>query len=148
MLSTARDCLSTATGARPGNLVVDDHCNALTTVLTDGQPGKVYNVGSGHELSNLELAHRILALTGQPLSLIEHVEDRLGHDRRYAVDSSRLRSLGWAPTHEFDAALEATVAWYREHEAWWRPLKSGEYLERYRRQLGRLGRRAAIRSRE
>jgi dTDP-glucose 4,6-dehydratase len=129
-------------------LFVTDHCDALELVLERGEPGQIYNIGSGFELENLELAHRILELTGQPASLIEHVEDRPGHDRRYAVDWGRLRDLGWQPEHRFDAALDATVAWYREHPEWWRPLKSGEYLDSYRRQLRREDRPAAMRTRQ
>jgi dTDP-glucose 4,6-dehydratase len=129
-------------------LFVVDHCEALDRVLETGEPGGTYNVGSGFSLTNLELARRILELTGRPESLIEHVEDRPGHDRRYAVDTTRLRALGWQPAHHFDEVLALTVEWYRQHEAWWRPLKSGEYLERYRRQLDRPRRRVASRSRQ
>jgi dTDP-glucose 4,6-dehydratase len=105
-------------------LHVDDHCEALEAVLERGEPGEIYNVGSGDELSNLELAHQILELAGNPNSLIEHVEDRLGHDRRYSVDSSRVRGLGWQPARRWAEALAETVAWYREHPEWWRPVKS------------------------
>ena len=105
-------------------LHVDDHCDALEIVLEHGEPGGIYNVGSGDELSNLELAGQILELTGQPNSLIEHVEDRLGHDRRYSVNSSRVRDLGWQPVRRWAEALAETVAWYREHPEWWRPVKS------------------------
>jgi dTDP-glucose 4,6-dehydratase len=129
-------------------LFVEDHCDALERVLDAGEAGATYNVGSGFELTNLELAHRILELTGGPATLVEHVEDRPGHDRRYSVDSSRIRALGWAPAHRFDDALAATVEWYRRNEAWWRPLKSGEYLDRYRRRLGRPRRRPASLSRQ
>jgi dTDP-glucose 4,6-dehydratase len=129
-------------------LDVTDHCDALEVVLERGESGEVYNIGSGFEITNLELAHRILALTGQPASLIRHVDDRPGHDRRYSVDWSKLRELGWRPVHDFDEALAATVEWYRSHEAWWRPLKSGEYLDSYRRQLRTRARRNASRSRQ
>jgi dTDP-glucose 4,6-dehydratase len=105
-------------------LHVDDHCEALETVLERGEPGEIYNVGSGDQLSNLELARQILELAGKPISLIEHVEDRLGHDRRYSVDSSRVRGLGWQPERRWADALAETVAWYREHPEWWRPAKS------------------------
>ncbi len=100
-------------------LHVDDHCEALEIVLERGQPGEIYNVGSGTERSNLELAHRILELAGQPTSLIAHVEDRLGHDRRYSVDSSRIRGLGWWPARRWADALAETFAWYRAHPEWW-----------------------------
>jgi dTDP-glucose 4,6-dehydratase len=129
-------------------LFVTDHCDALELVMERGEPGETYNVGSGFELGNLELAHRILALTDRPTSLVEHVEDRPGHDRRYAVDSTKLRRLGWRPGHDFEAALATTVTWYRENPEWWRPLKSGEYLASYRNQLRRPERRTAIRKRQ
>jgi dTDP-glucose 4,6-dehydratase len=120
-------------------LYVLDHVGALDVVLHHGTAGQVYNVGGGHELENLELTRRILALVGKPESLIRPVTDRPGHDRRYAVDTRKLRALGWAPAYAFDEALAATVAWYRAHEEWWRPLKSGEFLAYYRRQYGLLG---------
>jgi dTDP-glucose 4,6-dehydratase len=129
-------------------LFVTDHCEALELVLTRGEPGETYNVGSGFELTNLELAERILELTGRPASLVEHVEDRPAHDRRYAVDSSRLRALGWEAEHRFEAALAETVAWYRANVDWWRPLRSGEYLASYRRQALRRARRAPTRARQ
>jgi dTDP-glucose 4,6-dehydratase len=129
-------------------LFVTDHCDALELVLERGNPGQVYNIGSGFELENLDLARRILDLTGQPATLIQHVDDRPGHDRRYAVDWGRLRDLGWQPAHQFEAALAATVDWYRQHPEWWRPLKSGAYLDSYRRQLRREARRAASLSRQ
>jgi dTDP-glucose 4,6-dehydratase len=129
-------------------LYVTDHCDALELVLERGEPGEVYNIGSGYELTNLELAHRILALTGRPESLVQHVEDRPGHDRRYSVDWSKLQGLGWQPAHRFDEALATTVDWYRHHENWWRPLKTGQYLDSYRRQLRMRTRRTASRSRQ
>lgn len=104
-------------------LHVDDHCEALEIVMERGELGEIYNVGSGDQLSNLDLAHQILELTGQRTSLIEHVEDRLGHDRRYSVDSSRVRGLGWQPERRWAEALAETVAWYREHPEWWLPVK-------------------------
>jgi dTDP-glucose 4,6-dehydratase len=115
-------------------LYVDDHCGAIELVLSDGAAGEIYNVGGGNELTNLELTRRILGLLDRPMSLVRSVEDRAGHDRRYSVDCTKLTALGWMPAHSFADALAATVAWYREHEAWWRPLKSGEYLAYYRRQ--------------
>ncbi len=115
-------------------LYVLDHCAAIDLVLHNGAAGEVYNIGEGAEVENIDLARRILRLLGKPESLIRPVKDRLGHDRRYALDSSKLRTLGWRPAHSFDDALAATVAWYREHEAWWRPLKSGEFRNYYERQ--------------
>jgi dTDP-glucose 4,6-dehydratase len=104
-------------------LYVLDHCAAVDLVLRRGASGQIYNVAAGNELSNLELARRILAAFGAGEELIEHVADRPGHDWRYALDASRVRELGWAPAHDFDAALAATIDWYRANEAWWRPLK-------------------------
>jgi dTDP-glucose 4,6-dehydratase len=104
-------------------LHVDDHCRALDLLVSAGQSGEVYNVGGGNEVANVDLTHRILELVGRAASLIAPVADRPGHDRRYALDTSKLRSLGWAPAVPFDAGLSATVSWYREHESWWRPIK-------------------------
>jgi dTDP-glucose 4,6-dehydratase len=117
-------------------LYVLDHCAALDLVLHKGAEGEVYNVGGGHELENIALTHRILALLGKPEHPIRPVTDRPGHDRRYAVDTAKIRALGWRPVHTFEDALAATVAWYRANETWWRPLKSGEFLAYYRRQYG------------
>jgi dTDP-glucose 4,6-dehydratase len=117
-------------------LYVLDNCAALDIVLRRGRDGEVYNVGGGHEVENVVLTREILRLTGRPERLIRAVADRPGHDRRYAVDSTKVSQLGWAPRHPFAAALQATVTWYREHEAWWRPLKSGEFRAYYERQYG------------
>jgi dTDP-glucose 4,6-dehydratase len=115
-------------------IYVLDNCAALDLVLRRGRDGEVYNIGGGHEVENLALTRAILRLTGRPESLIAPVRDRPGHDRRYALDTTKVRQLGWAPRYRFDDALAETVRWYREHEAWWRPLKSGEFAEYYRRQ--------------
>jgi dTDP-glucose 4,6-dehydratase len=117
-------------------LYVRDHCAALDLVLHKGAEGEVYNIGAGAELENIALTRRILDLLGKPERLIQAVTDRPGHDRRYAVDTTRLRALGWQPVYSFEDALGATVAWYRAHEAWWRPLKSGEFRAYYDRQYG------------
>ena len=117
-------------------LYVDDHCDALATVLGRGEPGETYNIGGGTELTNLELTRMILELLEKPMTLVRRVEDRPGHDRRYSVDCTKLRGLGWQPAHSFGDALRETVDWYRRREDWWRPLKSGEYREYYRRQYG------------
>jgi len=117
-------------------LHVDDHCAAIQLVLERGAPGEVYNVG-GQERENLDVVRRILDLTGASPDLVRHVEDRPGHDRRYAVDSSKLRALGWTPSRSFDGGgLEETVEWYREHRAWWEPIKSGEFRAYYEMQYG------------
>jgi dTDP-glucose 4,6-dehydratase len=113
---------------------VEDHCEAIDLVLHKGAPGEVYNVGTGVETHNIDMARKILDLLGKPHSLIQFVPDRAGHDRRYALDTSKIQALGWRSRHTFDQALEKTVRWYVEHQDWWRPIKSGEYLEYYRKQ--------------
>lgn len=126
-------------------LYVDDHCDALEAVLVRGEPGETYNVGGGNELTNIELTRAILELLDRPMSLVRSVPDRPGHDRRYSVDCSKLRGLGWQPSQAFEDALALTVRWYIEREDWWRPLKSGEYLDYYRRQYGdRLAASSAV----
>jgi dTDP-glucose 4,6-dehydratase len=115
---------------------VRDHCEGIDLVLHKGQIGEIYNVGTEVETQNIDMAHKILDILGKPRSLITHVTDRAGHDRRYALDCSKLRALGWRSRHSFDQALEQTVRWFVENEAWWRPIKSGEYLEYYRQQYG------------
>ena len=118
-------------------IYVLDNCAAIDLVLRRGQEGEVYNIGGGHEVTNLALTREILRLLGKPDRLIQPVADRPGHDRRYALDSTRIWELGWAPRYPFASALETTVRWYREHTAWWRPLKSGEFRGYYERQYGR-----------
>jgi dTDP-glucose 4,6-dehydratase len=103
-------------------LHVADHCEALDLLLTHGTPGEVYNIGGGNELANVELTHRILALLGKPASLIRRVADRHGHDRRYALDTTKLRNLGWAPQVPFEEGLQAVVGWYAGNPWWWRPI--------------------------
>ena len=115
-------------------LYVQDNCAAIDLALRMGQDGEIYNIGGGAEVENLELTRKILALVGKPESLIQFVADRPGHDRRYALECEKIRAFGWRPAHTFDAALEETVRWYQEHKSWWRPLKSGEFWEYYRRQ--------------
>lgn len=112
-------------------LHVLDHCEAILAALERGVPGEVYNIGGDNERSNLELTHEILRLMGAGDDMIQRVPDRLGHDRRYAIDSAKLqRELGWRPTRsEWPAALEATVAWYRENRSWWERVKSGAYRD-------------------
>ena len=117
-------------------LYVLDHCAAIDLVLHKGGEGEVYNIGGGTEVENIALTRKILALLEKPESLIQPVPDRPGHDRRYALDSSKIRTLGWQSAHGFDGALRETVEWYRAHEAWWRPLKSGAFKEYYLRQYG------------
>jgi len=115
-------------------LHVDDHCAAIELVLRKGNGGEIYNIG-GQERENLDVVRRILDLTGASPDLVKHVEDRPGHDRRYSIDSSKVRSLGWSPAHSFDAGgLDDTVAWYRDNREWWEPIKSGEYRAYYAEQ--------------
>ncbi len=114
-------------------LHVDDHCRAVETVLEHGEPGEAYNAGGSAHLTNLELTDRLLELLDRPSSLIRHVADRPGHDRRYALDSTKLRALGWQPEVGIEEGLEQTVAWYRDHESWWRPIKNGSFAEYYQR---------------
>ena len=115
-------------------LHADDHCAAVELVLREGVAGEIYNVG-GEEHENIAVTHRILELAGGDPALIRYVEDRAGHDRRYSLDDSKLRSLGWSPTYSFgERGLPETVAWYRENRAWWEPIKSGEYRAYYERQ--------------
>ena len=114
---------------------VEDHCRGILLALEKGAPGEVYNIGAGNEMRNIDMARFLLAEIGKPESLIEHVKDRPGHDRRYALDSGKLRSLGWQPRYDATEALRATVQWYAENRWWWEPIKSGDhYKEYYRRQ--------------
>jgi dTDP-glucose 4,6-dehydratase len=119
-------------------LHVMDHCRAVDFLIERGQNGEVYNVGGGNDVRNVDLTRRILALTNQDESLINHVPDRLGHDRRYSLDTGKLRQLGWAPQEHFDEGLAQTVDWYRHNEWWWRPIKEGDAAFRsyYERQYG------------
>jgi dTDP-glucose 4,6-dehydratase len=118
-------------------LFVDDFASAIDIVLERGAPGEAYNVGGPDELPNVDVVHKVLELTGRDESLIEHVEDRPGHDRRYSLASTKLQQLGWKADVPFEQGIERTVAWYRDNEAWWEPLRSGEYREYYERQYGR-----------
>ena len=118
-------------------LYVEDFARAIGCVLADGKPGEAYNVGGPDECSNLEVVRRIIELTGADEGLVEHVTDRPGHDRRYSLSCDKVRALGWEPAMPFDAGLERTVAWYRDNRAWWEPIRSGDYLDYYRRQYGR-----------
>jgi dTDP-glucose 4,6-dehydratase len=104
-------------------LHVDDHCRALDLLIAHGEVGETYNIGGGNEIRNVDLTHRILELVGRPASLITPVADRPGPDRRYALDTAKLQRAGWRPEVPFDAGLERTVKWYRDHESWWRPIK-------------------------
>jgi dTDP-glucose 4,6-dehydratase len=104
-------------------IFVDDHCAGVALVLEQGEPGEIYNIGAGNETPNRVLVDKLLALLGRDESSVEYVEDRPGHDRRYSVDITKVTELGWRRQRTLDEALEATVAWYRDNEWWWRPLK-------------------------
>ncbi|HEY7037906.1 MAG TPA: dTDP-glucose 4,6-dehydratase [Methylomirabilota bacterium] len=115
-------------------LYVFDNCAAIDLVLRQGRDGEIYNIGGSTEVENIALTRRILSLLGQPESLIKPVGDRPGHDRRYALDSGKVKALGWTPGTSFDTALAATVEWYRTHEPWWKPIKSGAFRQYYQTQ--------------
>jgi len=115
-------------------IFVVDHCRALDVVIQKGQPGEIYNIGSGNEKTNLEIIRKLLELLDKPQSLIQFVTDRPAHDRRYALDCTRITTeLGWKPAYSFEKALSATVDWYLKNESWWRSIKSGEYSRYYKK---------------
>jgi dTDP-glucose 4,6-dehydratase len=115
-------------------IYVEDHCRALDQVLHQGQEGEVYNVGGRSERTNLSVVQTILDHLGKPHSLIRFVKDRPGHDRRYAIDFSKIeRDLKWRPQVSFEEGIRLTVDWYLEHRPWWRKIKSGEYMNYYKR---------------
>ncbi len=116
---------------------VGDHCEAIDVVLHRGQLGEVYNIGTGQEIENLMMVEILLDELGAPASLIQHVEDRPGHDRRYSINIDKMRSLGWEPKHDCEAAIRRTVRWYRDNEWWWRPIKSGEFRQYYEQMYGK-----------
>ena len=113
-------------------LYVSDHCSAVHFIIENGKLGEVYNVGGGNELQNIHITHQILEQLGKSADLIKFVEDRKGHDLRYSLDCSKLSQLGWTPEHSFDEALVETIHWYQSNEAWWAPIKSGEFKEYYK----------------
>jgi dTDP-glucose 4,6-dehydratase len=115
-------------------LYVEDHCAGIELVLREGGPGEIYNLGGGDEHENIEVAERMLELAGADRSLLRSVPDRPGHDRRYSLDTAKVRQLGWAPATGFADGLRTTVDWYRDNRAWWEPIKSGEYRAYYERQ--------------
>jgi dTDP-glucose 4,6-dehydratase len=114
-----------------------DFARAIGHVLEHGAAGEVYNAGGPDECANIDVVHRIVELTGASEGLIEHVRDRPGHDRRYSLSSQKVRALGWEPRVRFAQGLEQTVAWYRDNQWWWEPIRSGDYRAYYERQYGR-----------
>lgn len=118
-------------------LFVRDHCSGIDCALRRGTPGEIYNIAGGNERENIVLTRKILALLGKSEDLIRLVPDRPGHDRRYSIDASKLKKLGWAPQMDWDEGMAITVKWYQENEWWWRKVKSGEFLEYYKRQYGK-----------
>lgn len=113
-------------------IYVEDHCSAIDAVLRSGRPGAVYNIGGDHDVPNIEVVRLILDVLGKPQTLIKHIEDRPGHDRRYAMDSTLIKTeLGWKPGHTFEQALRSTVDWYVNNREWWERIRSGAYRDYY-----------------
>lgn len=119
-------------------LYVEDNCRAIDLVLHKGKVGEIYNVGANQkpEIRNLELTFKIIRSLGKDESFIDYVKDRPGHDRRYAVDTTKIRELGWEPKVNFEEGLARTIKWYKENASWWKKIKSGEYLKYYQKQYG------------
>ncbi|MDQ2681313.1 MAG: GDP-mannose 4,6-dehydratase, partial [Candidatus Eremiobacteraeota bacterium] len=116
-------------------LHVDDHARGILHILEHGELGNIYNIGGGNPHNNLEITERLVNGCDRSMQThVNHVQDRAGHDRRYAIDTAKARAIGWAPQVPFETGLQSTIAWYTANEAWWRPLKSGEFMDYYRRQ--------------
>lgn len=119
-------------------IYVDDHNSGVEAIIKKGRIGEIYCLGGGHELSNLELTKKILELMGKREEMIEYVADRKGHDLRYAIDFSKIQNeLGWYPKVDFEQGLKQTIEWYKNNQEWWKKIKSGEYLEYYKKQYGK-----------
>ncbi|MBN2376466.1 MAG: dTDP-glucose 4,6-dehydratase [Sedimentisphaerales bacterium] len=117
---------------------VEDHCRAILAALEKGRAGEVYNIGSDNEKTNLEITHLLLKLLGKDESMLEYVEDRMGHDRRYAIDAAKAKNeLEWQPQIDFAKGMAQTVQWYIDHQPWWQEIKTGEYLKYYKQQYGK-----------
>ena len=116
-------------------LHVLDHCSGVETAKEKGEPGEIYNIGGNNLRPNVEIVQMILEVTGKGKDLIKHVQDRPGHDRRYALDSSKLLAMGWPRTHDFETGMRETILWYMENQDWWRNIKSGaghaEFAEKW-----------------
>lgn len=122
---------------------VRDHCEAIDLVLHRGVIGETYNIGTGIEVENMRMIEIVLETLGRPRSLIRHVTDRPGHDRRYSLDIAKITALGWEPDHSPEEAIIATANWYKDNEWWWRKIKSGEFRQYYEAQYGERLRTAA-----
>lgn len=119
-------------------LHVKDHCSAVDLVIHSGKPGEVYNIGGHNERKNIEIVELIVEKLGKSKDLITFVKDRLGHDKRYAIDPTKIMNeLGWTPVYTFDTGITETIDWYLNHESWWKSIKSGDYLKYYERQYGK-----------
>ena len=116
-------------------IFTEDHCRAVDAILHKGKPGEIYNIGTGERKKNIDVARAILAELGLGEEMIEFVKDRPGHDLRYAVSSAKIKKeLGWSAQTSFREGIQKTVKWYKDNESWWKKLKSGEYLEYYKKQ--------------
>ena len=121
-------------------LYVEDHCRAIDLILQKGRVGEVYNVGGHNEMKNIDIVKLICKALGKPESLIHHVTDRKGHDRRYAIDPTKIHEeLGWLPETKFADGIKKTIQWYLDHEDWWQPIISGEYQQYYKKMYGSRG---------
>lgn len=122
-------------------LYVEDHCSAIDLVIHKGRNGEVYNIGGNNERTNIHIVKTILEQLGKPESLIQYVQDRLGHDRRYGIDPTKtMTELGWKPKHNFETGIKETIQWYLDNKDWWTRIQSGAYQEYYEKQYGaRLG---------
>ncbi len=118
-------------------IFTEDHCRAIELLLEKGEPGEVYNIGTGCEKRNIEIAEFILQELGLGKEMIEYVKDRPGHDFRYSLNCEKIKRLGWKPENSWEEGLRRTINWYKENGDWWKKLKSGEYLEYYRKQYGK-----------
>jgi len=117
-------------------IFTEDHCRAVETIMEKGEPGEVYNIGTGDEKTNMEITRFILQELGFSEEKIEYINDRPGHDFRYAINSQKLRRLGWQPEIAFEEGLRRTIKWYQKNESWWKKIKSGQYLGYYKKQYG------------
>jgi dTDP-glucose 4,6-dehydratase len=117
-------------------LYVEDHCDAIWTVLTKGRLGEVYNVGGNNEITNRVITETLIREMGKNWDeVVTYVKDRAGHDRRYAIDATKIKTeLGWEPKYRFDQAIKTTIQWYKDNQPWWRSIKSGEYMKYYEQQ--------------